>query len=364
MASAASGAASGVGAQGAGMRFHVDGWDPSYGSAMEDTGDVVGAGAESTADIDAGVETPPQMWAPISAAARASRVTEPGAVVFVDGVRRIEARIWIPDNATASASGSAPGAGAATDASMGVAASYAAGAVCCCPKGGAHVLTAEHRRGLFSIDANALDIATRAGTFAAFHAPASLTQSPALALSAALQSQLLDLELRAAADARAAVNGHCAQPDTDLLVIDGPLRSREQLPRAIGFIKTHRAIYLEKSLNDVVARLDACERTPVFLMGTTWNRYAWYLRLPCRPGAPWTGVVRVECSPRRTASEAMELATLSQQLLPRYASVEYKDPRAPQNLVPIAGLEKQLRRRLGDQKLVYRALQVAAASSG
>jgi hypothetical protein len=35
------------------------------------------------------------------------------------------------------------------------------------------------------------------------------------------------------------------------------------------------------------------------------------------------------------------------------------DPRAPQNLVPIAALERELRHRMGDQRLVYRALRAA-----
>lgn len=328
------------------MRFHIDGWDPAYGSAMEDAGEAT-AIAESTARIDAGVETPVDRWKPVVAPPQAA---EPGAVVFVDGVRRIEARVWIPDDA-------------GTNASMGVAASYAAGAVCCCPDGGAHILVSEQRRGLFTTDSNTTDIASKAGEFRAHHVAADETESPAVTLSAALQRELLALELLTAANARAAVAGHCAAPDADLLVIDGPLRSRDHLPRALGFIKTHRAIYLPPQLDAIVARLDAGERTPVFLMGTSWDRYSWYLRLPCRPGSPWAGVVRVECAASLTAAEAVELASLSQRLLPRYASVEYKDQRAPQNLVPIAGLERQLRRRLGDQKVVYRALQSAAAAS-
>lgn len=326
------------------MRFHIDGWDPAYGSAMEDTGDAT-AIAESTARIDAGVEMPVDQWRPVTAP---TRTTEPGAVVFVDGVRRIEARVWIPDEA-------------GTNAIMGVAASYAAGAVCCCPAGGAHVLVSHQRRGLFTTDVHAADVSTRAGEFRSFHVAADESESPAVTLSAALQRELLALELATAASARAEATAHCTDPGTDLLVIDGPLRSRDHLPRAIGFIKTHRAVYLPPELNAVVGSLAAGERTPVFLMGTTWDRYAWYLRLPCRPGAPWVGVVRVECAASLPAPDAIELATLSQLLLPRYASVEYKDQRAPQNLVPIAGLERQLRRRLGDQKMVYRALQLAAA---
>ena len=46
--------------------------------------------------------------------------------------------------------------------------------------------------------------------------------------------------------------------------------------------------------------------------------------------------------------------------LPRFASRPHKDSRAPQNLYPIAGLERELRRRLGDPAFVERALRVAA----
>ena len=49
--------------------------------------------------------------------------------------------------------------------------------------------------------------------------------------------------------------------------------------------------------------------------------------------------------------------------LPRFASEPHKDPRAPQNLYPIAGLEHALRRRLGDPLLLERSLRRAAASS-
>ena len=50
--------------------------------------------------------------------------------------------------------------------------------------------------------------------------------------------------------------------------------------------------------------------------------------------------------------------------LVRFASTEYKDSRTPQNLYPIAGLERELRRRLGDSRLLYRALRVAANRRG
>jgi hypothetical protein len=59
-------------------------------------------------------------------------------------------------------------------------------------------------------------------------------------------------------------------------------------------------------------------------------------------------------------AELTALADLTALVLPRYASEAHKDARAPQNLYPISGLERELRRRLGDPALLHRALLVAA----
>ena len=76
---------------------------------------------------------------------------------------------------------------------------------------------------------------------------------------------------------------------------------------------------------------------------------------------PWSGVVRIECSADLPVAEVIRLAGLTALLLPPLASAPHKDSRAPQNLVPIGGLERELRHRLGDQQLLYRALRAAAA---
>jgi len=134
-----------------------------------------------------------------------------------------------------------------------------------------------------------------------------------------------------------ASSGACRQAtgsnsDRDLLVIDGPLRGRQHLPRALGYIKSHRGTYLPPELNALVAALSPGQRTPVFLMGTSWDRHSWYLRLPGTPGSPWAGVVRIECSADLPVSEVTRLAAVSQKCLGRFASAAYKDARAPQNL--------------------------------
>lgn len=328
------------------MRFHVDGWDPSYGSSVEAA--VMDLG-DSSARVEVGVEVDRARWAPIPP----RQMPAPGAILFVDGVRRIDARAWIEDTP-------ANGAGRSADASMALCASYAAGTVCCCPAG-AHPLTAESRRGLFTIASHATDVATSAGTYRVNYTLDDPAQTLAVLLSEALQRRLGELEIIVAANARASLPGHGVAPGSDLLVVDGPLRGRTHLPRALGLIKTHRAAYLEPELHAMVARLAAGERTPVFLMGTSWDRHSWYLRLPCMPGAPWAGVVRVECSADIPATDSVNLANLSQAVLPPFASCEYKDARAPQNLVPVAGLERGLRHQLGNPALLARALRVAAA---
>jgi hypothetical protein len=173
-----------------------------------------------------------------------------------------------------------------------------------------------------------------------------------------VQARLHGLEVAVSAAARA------TSPDgEDLLVVDGQLTGRAHLPNAIGYIKTHHKSYLPERLTAVVTGLQASQRSPVFLLGTSWRRYTWYLRLPAPPGSAWNGIVRVECAADVEPPDAIALADLSTATLPRFASTPYKDPRAPQNLVPIAGLERRLRGLLGDARILHRSLLRATATA-
>jgi hypothetical protein len=345
------------------MSFSVDGWDPSYGASLE----VEGQLEESTARIDPGVELPVDRWRPIDPDPAGPL---PDALLFVDGVRRVEAQVWIDGDA-------APGAAAAADPATGevlaaeptaaLCASYAAGVVCCCAAG-AHLVASERRRGLFSVASHARDILTRAGGYTAHHVTIKRAGAPVMtALSQSLQRRLAEVEVEVSKRARAAAeegksapSGHPGRSTSDLLIVDGPLRDRQHLPRALGYIKSHHATYLPPELNAVVGALAPGQRTPAFLMGTSWDRHSWYLRLPGPSGAPWSGVVRIECPATLPVAEVTMLAGLSQRCLGRFASAAYKDSRAPQNLYPIAGLERELRHRLGDPQVLYRALREAA----
>ena len=206
-------------------------------------------------------------------------------------------------------------------------------------------------RGLFTAAAEATGITAGRASY-----PARLAAGPAFEqLSLALQQRLT----RAEVDLALAYRAQNPAAD-DLLVIDGPLRGRTHLDRAVGYIKTHHASYLPPEQAAVVSALRPGQRTPAFTMGTSWRRTSWYLQLPRTSGVPWSGVVRLECSADLPLAEVTRLGDLTARLLPPLASAPHKDPRAPQNLVPIGGLERQLRHRLGDQHILYRALRAAA----
>lgn len=66
---------------------------------------------------------------------------------------------------------------------------------------------------------------------------------------------------------------------------------------------------------------------------------------------------------RTAAGTSDPLADLTARLLPPSASAPHRDPRAPQNLVPTGVLERERRRRLGDQRLLYRGLRAAVTNA-
>jgi hypothetical protein len=148
--------------------------------------------------------------------------------------------------------------------------------------------------------------------------------------------------------------------DGALIVVDGPLRGPDYSRDAVGYIKSQHVRYLPDALQAVVGKLSAGERTPLFCVGGPFTKLSWYLRLPGPIAHALSGIVRCEVSGDREVALAVHLADTITATLPLFASKPHKDTRAPQNLHPIAGLERELRRRLGDATLAERALRKAA----
>jgi hypothetical protein len=321
------------------MRFAVETWAPDYGASMDAAGM-----ARSDAEVDPGVERDPAAWAPVRPHADAAPAA---CVLFVDGVQRIDARIWITGDRTEDRTEDESG----EQTRQGVCASWAAGAVRCDER--ALVVAAEVRRGVLCPGAPADPIVTRHGDYR----PCPVPDSGGDPIAQALGRARGDLEGRVAVEATRSGEGRAG-----LLVVDGPLGDRRHIPGAVGYIKTHHVSYLPATLQPVATGLAVGHRTPLFAIGDRRFRYSWYLRLPGAATHPWWGIVRCEASGDLNRAEALNLADCVTATLPRFASQPHNDPRAPQNLHPIAGLERELRRRLGDPAVMDRALRRAARS--
>jgi hypothetical protein len=150
-------------------------------------------------------------------------------------------------------------------------------------------------------------------------------------------------------------------PERDVVFLDGPLSYVTQAHGPlVGFVKRLLQNYLEPEPARLLRQLEVGERTPLFLIqGARTPRYSWYLRLGAGRivDTALAGVVRLETPGGLDLTRVVALADLSARYLPAFASDAAHDPRAPQNLYPIGGLEARLRHLLGDPLLVRRAIE-------
>lgn len=306
------------------MRFSVESWSPEYGIAADQN-----AFEEAANSVDATIERPLDQWSGI----QPPRQEAPARVLFVDGVRRIDARVWIHDGQRSH---------------VGVCASVAAGAVECSSTASA-VIAVNVGRGIFAPAASgATSVVTKHATYE--YRPT--TSDEPQAIYNGIHELMTELEMSAAIE-------HSA----DLVVFDGPLRGRND-PIGVGYIKTQQVQYLPDEVVPILGQLGDGERTPLMLIGGHgFTRFSWYLRLPGPRTQPLAGIVRLELPAVGPITAAIARAEIVSACLPRFASEPHKEPRAPQNLYPIAGLENQLRHRLGDALLLERSLRIEAAAS-
>lgn len=306
------------------MQFAVEAWDPDYGTG----GDTEGLDP-STDVVDLSVEVHPDQWEAIDPASR-----ELGTIYFVDGVRRIDARIWVTDPHGRVLPGSC--------------ATVAAGSVACSPGLASLHDWAVHRVVLTPPTPTASTISTEFGDYK----HVEITTGSPEDLYLGIHEEMTRLETKTVPKV----------DEEDLVVFDGPLRGRRQ-PGSVGIIKTQHVQYLDGHPLDVVPQLEPGQRTPLFQIGVgRFARLSWYLRLPGPRTHGWAGIIRCE-APAIDGTSASGFADGVSSALPRFASEPHKESRAPQNLYPIAGLERALRARLGDQRLLQRALRRAASNA-
>jgi hypothetical protein len=304
-------------------RIFVEGWSPEYGSPL-DTAEL----APAEGSVDDTVES--DTW---TARDGADDGVDP--VVFVDGVRRIDARLTIDDPVA----GPIPG----------ICGTFAVGAV-----------RWRRRETRSTVDDVRLErwavvACGRAELFPPIdlqppYETIAIAAREADALVHALQTKMREAEGALAAELSAGA----------FVLADGPLNPLGPHD-IVGVVKSHRVTYLRPERNVLVAALRCGQRTPLFAI-KDFGRYSWYVRLAELDGGhSWSGIVRCEASAHLPLERVVVIADRTAALLPLVASAPHLDPRAPQNLVPVGALERQLRHRMGDVGLVYRALRAAVS---
>ena len=307
----------------------VEGWAPEYGAPFDP--DEQMAPAEGT--IDPTVELTD--WEPLEG-------VDDGIdqIAFVDGVRRIDARLLLDDPV----SGPTPG----------ICGTFAVGA------------TRWHRHERWSeitdvrVERWAVVAGGRADELPAVELdPPYRTATTPSDDPSHLIGELHTRMRRAEGELASALAADA------FVVADGPLNKPLAPLAVVGYIKSHRVTYLPPEQNVVVAELAPGQRTPLFTIaadrptcaaipGTCVSRC-------CRAATRGPG----SCAARRPAScpkdDVRTIADRTAALLPIVGSEPHIDPRAPQNLVPIGALERELRHRMGDPGLVYRALRYAVS---
>lgn len=309
-------------------RLFVEGWAPEYGASVEP--DDALTPAEGTVDVD--VENRP--WEPITGA-------DDGIpkVAFIDGVRRIDARLVLDTD-----DGPVPG----------ICGTHAVGAV---------VWDRSERRSEI-IEAVVTRVALLAGGV--------VPELPPLAFGIEFTTGAVPDDdpanlIRSFHDGMRREEARLAEDLSQrgyFVVADGPLYEYTDSDK-MGFVKSHRRSYLSGPHGSIVGELGAGERTPLFTIGEgRYRRYSWYVRLAARAGGhSWAGIARCEASGVPGLDAVVRLADRSAAILPIVGSEPHIDPRAPQNLVPIAALERDLRHRMGDAGLVLRALKTALGAA-
>jgi uncharacterized protein len=265
-----------------------------------------------------------ETWTPIVPDASPSRLR----IGFIDGVRRIDSRLYAED-----AIGIAPAVAGSW--AVGVAWAEQAPTIGEIRVGRELVVGGELKHANLQITIGAAELEYRS-TSVPGNAPVDPIQGLQNAMRLAESKLLGDLFATAA---------------SDLIMQDGPLTYFAPGGPVVGIIKRQNRPYLKPDQTPILSALRVGERTPMFCIGEQrLERFSWYARIGTRRpiDGTMTGIVRLETSTSTGIDVARQLADLTSAVLPRFATEWGRDPRAPQNLYPIAQLERELHYRLGD----------------
>ena len=321
------------------LKTRLVAWSPEQGSGSD--APLNASGDDGPFRIDISVEG---LWHPHRLSGDQASIVQ-----IVDGVRRVEAHA-LSDTAS----------GAMVPGLFG---SYAVGAVRCEP-GRATVLTDDDLLRVVRcyLQAGTTDedlVITVGQAELCFRATAVLHVSKPSELVRELTNRMLAAEARL-------VNRLSADCGA-LTLVDGPLRAGTTGRRVAGYIKRTANWYLGPAEQAIFDDLGVGDRTPLFRLSVEGqakrDRFSWYVRIAdLGPHLhPHASVMRLETWATLPVEQAARLADECARTLPHLAGSPIRDPRAPQNLTPVGGLEGWLRRLLGNRELLRRYIAVALA---
>ena len=317
------------------MRIALDPWGGDYGSQMTAPDEV--DGEAMTAQVT-GKQVEKGQWRPRTP----QPSTLPEVTTIIDGVMRVDAPAVVSDEERRL---------------LAIFGSYAAGAV-----------QINHRVAIVEEQINRLfvvsggysgpDVTIQAGTgtkallvYRNVSSPDSTPDDLRRTLMAEMRQAEIDIARK------------LSGPE-HLVLADGNLTFLGDSSSIVGVIKTIQRLYLTGKDVLILERLKPGERTPLFhFSGSNKQRsfevYTCYLRLaePRPIEHHYAGLVRLEVKVGLGVENAVELLDQAAIKVSVLASRAPKDPRAPQNLIPVGGLERQLRHKLGDPKLVRRGIE-------
>lgn len=311
------------------LQVRLDPWQPEFGAEFSLSEDQTAPGQEA-AETD--VELSSADWRPINPEKRSIR-----PVWFIDGVRRLEARVTakLDDHYFYGAFGA-----------FGVGAVRLEVEQACFERS-----FVGHVFALSSAELPGGGISVAPGLV---YTPLRVADSEPDAPVRAIHGQM-----RVAEEALAR---ELAAGENNLVIADGPLTFEERTRgSAVGYIKRVIKPYLAGPQLTLLTQLKPGQRTPLFALkgSTRFSRISWFLRLSeVRKGdSDFSGVVRLEVAESVGVEKARLLAGACGALLPALKGRRALDRRAPQNLLPISALENFLRRKLGDERVIRRRIE-------
>ncbi len=279
------------------LLVQLDPWQVDYGTELP-LDEVEEAAPDDTVALD--VEIAPEDWQPI----RPTEGMQPSKLIFVDGVRRIEARLLARRQERLCH-------GAFGSHAVGAAVVVGSAAKCETPRIGRLIV-------IGSGESVGAPVAVKSDLV---YQPLSTADTHPDAPLRTLQENMRREEER--------LGRELATTDGVLVVADGPLTFAEVSRAAVlGYIKRIFRLYLPRERLELLARLNAGERTPLFALRSSrrFVRFSWFVRLArpepgdfaaCRHSAPggfrshWNRSCATACKCKRGYTAAVCARTLA-----------------------------------------------------